>query len=53
MAFTTISLQLKKPGTEKISDLYSKLAAEKMHLAQIKANPNTEDYDTALSESEK
>jgi hypothetical protein len=40
-------------GTEKISDLYSKLAAEKMHLAQIKANPNTEDYDTALSESEK
>ena len=24
-----------------------------MHLAQIKANPNTEDYDTALSESEK
>lgn len=40
-------------GTEKISDLYSKLAAEKMHLAQIKANPNTENYDTALSESEK
>lgn len=40
-------------GTEKISDLYSKLAAEKMHLAQIKANPNTDDYDTALSESEK
>jgi hypothetical protein len=40
-------------GTEKISDLYSKLAAEKMHLAQIKANPNTEDYDTALSESER
>lgn len=40
-------------GTEKISDLYSQLAAEKMRLAQIKANPNTEDYDTALSESEK
>lgn len=40
-------------GTEKISDLYSKLAAEKMHLAQIKANPDTEDYATALSESEK
>lgn len=40
-------------GTEKISDLYSKLAAEKMRLAQIKANPDTEDYATAISESEK
>lgn len=40
-------------GTEKISDLYSQLAAEKMHLAQIKANPDTADYDTAVAESEK
>lgn len=39
-------------GTQHISDLYDELAAEKIRLAKIQANPNTADYATALEQSE-
>lgn len=46
------SILLGKENVETLSDLQL-LFNRYMRLAQIKANPNTEDYDTALSESEK
>lgn len=38
-------------GANRISELYDDLAAEKMHLAELEANPNTEGYDTAIQAS--
>lgn len=38
-------------GAKRISELYDDLAAEKMHLAELEANPNTEGYDTAIQAS--
>lgn len=39
-------------GAAHVADLYDQLAAEKLRLAQIEANPNTEGYDTAVQASE-
>lgn len=38
-------------GVQHVEDLYSELAAEKRHLAEIQANPNTENYESAVEAS--